>query len=55
MRAMDCVHDDHEDIHFTGADDDELIRRITEHRDQFHPEMTDEQVRELVAADAYDE
>jgi hypothetical protein len=55
MRAMDCVHDEHETMHFTAADDDELVRRITEHRDQFHPEISDDQVRELVAANAYDE
>ena len=55
MRAMDCVHDDHEDMHFTGADDDELAQRIMEHRDQFHPELGDDQVRELIAANAYDE
>ena len=55
MRAMDCVHDDHETMHFTGADDEELTRRIKEHRDEFHPEITDEQVGELVAANAHDE
>jgi hypothetical protein len=52
---MDCVHKDHEDMHFTGADDDELLQRISEHRDQYHPEITDEQVDELVAANAHDE
>jgi predicted small metal-binding protein len=55
MRAMDCVHKDHEDMHFTGADDDELLQRISEHRDQYHPEMTDDQIRELVSANAHDE
>ena len=55
MRALDCVHDDHEDMHFTGADDDELTQRIKEHRDQYHREITDDQVGQLVAASAYDE
>jgi predicted small metal-binding protein len=55
MRAMDCVHDDHEDIHFTAADDDELLRRVKEHRDEYHPAITDEQISELVATSAYDE
>jgi hypothetical protein len=55
MRAFDCVHDDHEDMHFTGADDDELTSRIREHRDQYHPEISDEEIDSLVASSAYDE
>jgi hypothetical protein len=55
MRALDCVHEDHEDMHFTGADDQELTSRIREHRDQYHPEITDDEVDSLVAASAYDE
>ena len=39
-----------------GADDAELFRFAREHIDRDHPEMerTDDQVRERVAADAYD-
>jgi hypothetical protein len=55
MRALDCVHEAHEDMHFTGADDDDLVRQVKQHRDQYHPEMTDEQARETVMANAYDE
>ena len=55
MRALDCVHEAHEDKHFTGADDDELVRQVMQHRDQYHPEMTDEQVQEHVTSNAYDE
>ena len=55
MRAMDCIHDNHEDMHFTGADDEELTQRVKAHRDEHHPDITDEQVHELVAANAYDE
>lgn len=55
MRALDCVHDDHEDMHFTGTDDTELTSRIREHRDEYHPEISDEQIDSLVASSAYDE
>ena len=55
MRAMDCIHDDHEEMHFTGADDEELAAKIRAHRDEFHPEISDDQVTELIAANAYDE
>jgi len=55
MRALDCVHDAHEDIHFTADSDDDLLRQVREHRDQYHPEMSDDDVRNIVAASAYDE
>jgi predicted small metal-binding protein len=52
MRAIDfpCGH------RLEGADDEELFRLAREHIAQEHPEMdrTDEQIRERVAADAYD-
>ncbi|HEX2112589.1 MAG TPA: hypothetical protein VHF67_13670 [Gaiellaceae bacterium] len=55
MRAFDCVHDAHDDIHFTGESDDDLIRQAREHRDQYHPEMSDDDIRNYVVANAYDE
>jgi hypothetical protein len=55
MRAMDCVHDAHEDVHFTADNDDDLMDQVRRHRDEFHPEMSDDQIREHVAANAYDE
>ena len=55
MRALDCVHADHEDMHFTAADDDALVQRIQQHRDEYHPEITDDQIQEMVASSAYDE
>jgi hypothetical protein len=52
MRAIDCPcwH------HFEATDDDELLGLCREHVDSDHPEMqrTDEQLRERIAADAYD-
>jgi hypothetical protein len=55
MRAFDCVHEAHEDVHFSGENDEALIEQIRQHRDQFHPEIGDEQIREMVTAGAYDE
>ena len=52
MRAIDCPCGHR----LEGADDEELFRLAREHVDPEHPEMqrTDEQLRERVAADAYD-
>ena len=55
MRGFDCVHDAHEDIHFSAETDDELVDQIRQHRDQYHPEITDSEIREMVTAGAYDE
>jgi hypothetical protein len=55
VRAFDCVHPAHEDIHFTGANDDDLVEQIQRHRDEHHPEIKDEEIREFVAQGAYDE
>jgi len=52
MRAIECPCGHH----LEAADDDELFRRCREHVHREHPEMqrTDAQIRERVAADAYD-
>jgi hypothetical protein len=52
VRAIDCPCGHR----LEGADDQELFRLARAHIDQDHPEMqrTDDQVRERVAADAYD-
>jgi hypothetical protein len=55
MRALDCVHDAHEDVHFSAEDDDGLVVQVRQHRDQYHPEMSEEDVRNIVAQNAYDE
>ena len=52
MRAIDCPCG-----HRLEADDDEeLFRLARDHVDRDHPEMerTDEQLRERIAADAYE-
>ncbi len=52
MRAIDCPCGHH----LEGEDDEELFRLAREHVDRDHPEMqrTDAQLRERIAADAYD-
>jgi hypothetical protein len=52
MRAIDCPCGHH----LEGADDEELFRLARGHIDRDHPEMdrTDEEIRQRVAADAYD-
>jgi hypothetical protein len=52
MRAIDCPCGHR----LEGADDEELFRLARDHVNIHHPEMerTDEQLRERVAADAYD-
>jgi predicted small metal-binding protein len=52
MRAIECPCGHH----FEGVDDEDLFRQAREHVDRDHPEMdrTDDQLRERVAADAYD-
>ena len=52
MRAIECPCGHH----LEGADDEELFRLAREHVDSEHPELqrTDAQLRERVAADAYD-
>ena len=52
MRAIDCPCGHR----LEGADDTELFHLAREHIDRDHPEMerTNDQVRERVAADAYD-
>ena len=55
MRGLDCVHEAHEDIHFTGETDEDLIGQVRQHRDQYHPEMSDDDVRQVVASGAYDD
>jgi hypothetical protein len=31
------------------------MEKVRQHRDEFHREMTDDQIREHIAANAYDE
>ena len=57
MRALDCqAPEAHEEtMHFAADSDDELIAKIQQHRDEYHSEVTDDQIREMVTSSAYDE
>lgn len=56
MRALDChAPGTHDDMHFIAESDQQLITDVQQHRDQYHADITDEQIRELVATSAYDE
>ena len=37
------------------VDEVDLIEKIRQHRDQYHPEISDAQIREMVTARAYEE
>jgi predicted small metal-binding protein len=52
MRAIECPCGHH----LEANSDDELFQMAREHVDRDHPEMqrTDDQLRERIAADAYD-
>jgi MFS family permease len=52
MRAIECPCGHH----LEGADDEELFRLAREHVDRDHPELerTDDELRQRIAADAYD-
>jgi hypothetical protein len=41
-------------MHFTGETDEDLIEQVRQHRDQYHPEMSDDDIHAVVASSAYD-
>jgi hypothetical protein len=56
MRALDCRDPStHDDIHFSSEDDDQLFAEVQSHTQEHHPEMTDEDIRQMIATSAYDE
>ena len=55
MRALDCSHESHEDVHFTADDDEGLVEQVKRHRDEYHSEMSDDDVRDIVRQGAYEE
>lgn len=54
-RALDCNDPAHDDMHFTAQDDDELFGKIQQHRDEYHTEMSNDQIKQMISTDAYDE
>jgi hypothetical protein len=57
MRAVDCsdpaAHS--ETMHFSAESDAELVEQLKKHRDEYHTQLTDEQLQETVSTTAYDE
>ena len=49
MRGFHCVDPSHGRIDFTGADDEELFEEIKAHTTKAHPDLTDGQVRDMMA------
>jgi predicted small metal-binding protein len=49
MRAFDCSDPSHGKVHFTGTDDDDLVQTIKAHAATAHPDLTEGQIREMVA------
>jgi len=49
MRGFHCVDPSHARIEFTGADDEDLFQSIKEHTAEAHPQLTDRQIREMMA------
>lgn len=55
MRALDCIHPAHEDMHVTAATDAELVEKVRQHIAEVHADMSPDQATEIVAGGAYDE
>ena len=55
MRGLDCSHPAHEDMHFTADDDEGLLEQERQHRYEYHPEISDDDLRTLGAQGAYRE
>jgi hypothetical protein len=53
MRAFDCTEALHEAAHFTAESDELLLEKILGHFAAYHPEVTEDEVRELVGARTY--
>ena len=49
MRGFHCVDQSHPRMDFTGSDDDELFEEIKTHAADAHPDLTDSQIREMMA------
>jgi len=49
MRGFDCSDPSHGKVHFTGKDDDDLVQTIKAHAATAHPDLTEGQIREMIA------
>jgi ATP-dependent DNA ligase len=53
MLAFDCIHETHEDAQLTAATRRELVEKVREHFGQYHPEVSEKEVDDIVEASAY--
>jgi hypothetical protein len=49
MRGFDCSDPAHGKVHFTGKDDNDLVQVIKAHAATAHPDLTEGQIREMIA------
>ncbi len=49
MRGFDCSDPAHGKVHFTGKDDKDLVQIIKAHAATAHPDLTEGQIREMIA------
>src|SRR5919204_395812 len=49
MRGFHCIDPAHGRIDFTGADDEELFETVRAHTVEAHPDLSETQVREMLA------
>ena len=49
MRGFDCSDPSHGKVHFSGKDDDDLVQSIKTHAATAHPDLTEGQIREMIA------
>ena len=53
IRAFDCFDPIHEEAHFTAETDDVLAQKVVGHFEQYHPDVSEQKVLELVATGTY--
>ncbi len=53
MRAFDCSDPMHETAHISAETSEVLIEKVLRHFADYHPDVGEQAVRELVAAAAY--
>lgn len=54
MRAIDCEQG-HDKIHITADNDEELFEKVKAHATEYHPALSEEEMRGMLTQMAYDE
>lgn len=54
MRAIDCDQG-HDKIHLSAETDEELLEKVRQHSAEYHPDLTEEQIRGLFDQMVHDE